>query len=513
MKILKRSFVPLLILCMMVTMIPFMAVPASAASSDGTPSVVVNGENVNVDVPPFISNGRTFVPVALVVNYLGGKSDWEASTSTVKLSYGDTHITMRIGSAQATVNGEVMNLDAVPRIKGDGHGGGRTMVPIRLISEAFGFTVNWNPDTYQVTINTTGKTHTTGGDSDNTGNARINSLSLSANNVIGNYKYTYITVQASSSLKNIVSSGQWLSNPTRYYIDFANAEYTSSVKRELSQNVSTSNVRSVRTGEPFDNTARLVVDMAEPQEPTVGFSPDGRTMTLSFIQNRSSGTTTSSQTWKAGSSDTTTKQGTHKYDTISQYDPYADGKLVVAIDPGHGTTTGGKRSFDGSLREWEFNRSVAYKLKSRLEARGIQTVMTVGENQTGDPSLANRVAVANANDNVDLFVSVHANAYGSNWNSANGWEVYSYKRGGVSELAAKFVEKATKAAISSQMRDRGAKTANFYVIKNTEMPAILIEHGFYTNASEVELLKSDSFRNELADADCTGIVNFFNSFK
>ena len=60
---------------------------------------------------------------------------------------------------------------------------------------------------------------------------------------------------------------------------------------------------------------------------------------------------------------------------------------------------------------------------------------------------------------------------------------------------------------------RGTKTANFYVIKNTTMPSILIEHGFYTNYEECQKLKSDYFRNAIAQVDCTGILNFFAQYK
>ena len=61
--------------------------------------------------------------------------------------------------------------------------------------------------------------------------------------------------------------------------------------------------------------------------------------------------------------------------------------------------------------------------------------------------------------------------------------------------------------------DRGVKTAAFYVIKNTEMPAVLLEHGFYTNKTEVQYLKSDDFRNRLAQSDAAGIIKFFNHFR
>ena len=155
---------------------------------------------------------------------------------------------------------------------------------------------------------------------------------------------------------------------------------------------------------------------------------------------------------------------------------------------------------------------MAYRLKALLEAQGVTCIMTVAKDDTTDPSLATRVAIANNAGNVDLFVSIHANAFGTDWNSANGWEVYSYKTGGIAEKAAKAVEAATKNS-SAGLKNRGCKTANFYVIKNTTMPAILIEHGFYTNKAECEKLKSSSFRSVLAQADATGIMNFFKSFK
>ena len=197
---------------------------------------------------------------------------------------------------------------------------------------------------------------------------------------------------------------------------------------------------------------------------------------------------------------------------INGYNPYADGQLVVCIDPGHGLTTGGKRSPDGSLREYEFNRDVAYRLKALLEARGVTCIMTVAQDDQTDPSLATRVAIANNAGNVDLFVSIHANAFGDGWNSANGWEVYTYQSGGIAEMAAKAVEQATIDS-GAGLKNRGCKTANFYVIKNTTMPAILIEHGFYTNLEECEKLKSDSFRDILAQADANGIMNFFSLFQ
>ncbi|MBR5228474.1 MAG: N-acetylmuramoyl-L-alanine amidase, partial [Firmicutes bacterium] len=157
---------------------------------------------------------------------------------------------------------------------------------------------------------------------------------------------------------------------------------------------------------------------------------------------------------------------------------------------------------------------VAYKIKPILEKAGIKVIMTVAEDDKTDPALAERVAIANEAGNVDLYVSIHANAlgYGEDWTTPSGWEIYHNGEDPDAEQAAKSIRAATLAAIPT-IKDRGVKVESFHVIVNTKMPAVLIEHGFYTNQQEVELLKSDSYRGKLAAADAQGIINFFKLYK
>ena len=514
MNILKKSLSLLLILCMTAVLIPLAGLTASADEGETNPRIYIDGQKIQTDVDPYIVNDRTLVPVALIVNHLGGTSEWDGATQSVTLRYGNTIIRMQIGSVNVTVNGQAKVLDVAPTLKvvKTGGDGARTMVPLRFVGETFGFQVGWDGDSTTVYV----ETGTSVDDSATT----IRSVYLFPHQIYADQLYTYITVNADQSLRDAMILQHSLTGPYRYYIDFDHTVFLGSILEEQTQDVSTSWVTGVRVGNLSDGTARLVVDLAAAQEPKVSFSDTGKEMTLSFLENRtpepvtppSVPTPSGQQIWTAGGSDSVTVTGTTKYDTVENYVPYSDGRLVVCIDPGHGMTTGGKRSFDGTLREWEFNRSVAYKLKGILESNGIECIMTVAWEDQTDPPLADRVAVANGNDAVDLFVSIHANAYGSSWNTANGWEVYAYQKGGVSELAAKYVE-ASKNALITEIRDRGFRTSDFYVIKNTEMPAILIEHGFYTNVSEVEYLKSDAFRDRLAQSDAQGILNFFSIFR
>ena len=514
----RKSITILLIICMTVLLFPVMGITAGAEDGETNPRIYIDGQKIETDVDPYIANDRTLVPVALIVNYLGGTSEWDGSTKSVTLTYGDIVIDLKIGSPVVSVNGQQKTLDVAPELKvvKTGGDGARTMVPLRFVAESFGFKVGWDGDSTTVYIESGNS-----GDSEKT---TVRSVYLFANQIYADQLYTYITINADKSLRDAMILEHSLTSPNRYYIDFDQTVFSESIPQEQKQDVSTSNVTGVRLGNMGNGTARLVVDLIDEQKPKVSFSDTGNEMTLSFLESSDPGNSTvpvtpvtpggtsTVQPWLPGSNDTTTVTGTRKYDTIAMYAPFADGRLVVCIDPGHGATTGGKRAFDGTLLEWEFNRNVAYKLKSVLESNGIECVMTVAKDDRTDPSLQDRVAVANQNKNVDLFVSIHANAYGSSWNSANGWEAYSYTKGGVSELAGKFVE-AAKIASIPEIKARGNKYSDFYVIKNTEMPAILIEHGFYTNKTEVEYLKSDSFRERFAKADAEGIINFFNFFK
>lgn len=529
--------------------------PAAVHAASCT--IQINGKTIETDAEPIIESGRTLVPVATIVDYLGGSADWDSVSKGVTLKYGNNTVNLKIGATTASVNGKNITMEVAPRIVTvDKYGGGRTMVPIRLISESFGYQVGWDGKNRVVSINA-GSLKNDKNNSKNQNNSsntsnqdkipvltqtvnHITNISISAEKKIsGDSKntYTLIEISADKSLKTGSNAGEWISSPTRYFIDFPATSLNSSVKNSMSFRSANSVVSSVRTGHPSEGTVRIVVDLAEKINPTITYSSNGKTMEIYFRENSSRGDSAQSPTTPtvddnkkdADSENTNVNNPVNdntappvapvvtniNNDTVGQfpYNPYADGKLVVCIDPGHGQTTGGKRSPDSSLMEWEFNRSVAYKLKPLLEANGIQVIMTVEEDDRTDPSLKDRVAIANNAGNVDLFVSIHANASGSGqrWTDPSGWEVYSWNKGTIAENAAKSLASATKSAGLFKMR--GTKTANFYVIKNTTMPSILIEHGFYTNYEECQKLKSDYFRNAIAQVDCTGILNFFAQYK
>ena len=188
-------------------------------------------------------------------------------------------------------------------------------------------------------------------------------------------------------------------------------------------------------------------------------------------------------------------------------DKPVDKKYAVVVDSGHGVETAGKRSPDGTYFEHEFNLDMGNRVKALLERHGISVTMT--RSTAKDVSLEQRVKVANGIAGLNLFVSLHSNASGEGWTSPDGYGIYTSMAGataGRNIAANKLLARAKEAGI--KLWGNGLFHELLYVCKNVIAPAILIEHGFHTNKAETELLKSDAYRQKLAEVDCKGILDY-----
>ena len=188
---------------------------------------------------------------------------------------------------------------------------------------------------------------------------------------------------------------------------------------------------------------------------------------------------------------------------IMVYEQKGSDKMKICLDAGHGKETAGKRSPDGTLLEYEFNRDVTNRLKCILEKHGIEVLTTCDDEH--DIDLKTRCMYANDNK-CDYFVSIHANAHKEYWTDVCGWEIHIVGKGGKAEKLAKAIHKHSIPILG--LKDRGIQVSNFQVLRDTDMPAVLIEHGFYTNKEECELLKTESFRQKCAEADARGILSY-----
>ena len=183
------------------------------------------------------------------------------------------------------------------------------------------------------------------------------------------------------------------------------------------------------------------------------------------------------------------------------------GTKKVMLDPGHGKGNV-NGSPDGTYKEHEFTLDFSFRLKEILERCGIQVYMTRTDGT--DISLNKRCRIANAITDLDLLVSVHSNAVSAvdseGWSTAKGLTTHIIAKGGNAEKAAKaMVERFKEAGIT--VRNESVVVSNFQMVRETNAPAVLIEHGFHTNREEVALLKTDAYRQKLAVAEAKGICD------
>jgi N-acetylmuramoyl-L-alanine amidase len=185
-------------------------------------------------------------------------------------------------------------------------------------------------------------------------------------------------------------------------------------------------------------------------------------------------------------------------------------KCLIVIDAGHGGEDFGAHSNTlPHYQEKHLNLSTANLLQTYLSQLGYQTIMT----RTDDHFIALDKRADFANEkNPDLFVSVHYNSAPSK--EAEGIEVYFYrseqdkKRTRESRLLAQCV--LDDVLESTDAKSRGVKHGNFAVIRQTKMPAILIEGGFLTNDREMQKIKDPVYLKKLAWGIAQGIHSYLD---
>lgn len=175
------------------------------------------------------------------------------------------------------------------------------------------------------------------------------------------------------------------------------------------------------------------------------------------------------------------------------------GKDRVTLDPGHGGSDSGTVGQKGT-KEKDVTLAIATKLARVMEANGMSVQMTRMKDL--EILLRPRVEMANRND-ADVFVSIHANSFGSQ-HGVNGIETYYF-----TDDSLPLARSIHKSLLRSLGRpDRGVRKNNFYVVHHTKMPAALIEIGYLSNAEEEALLSSPAYQERAAQAIYAGIREF-----
>jgi N-acetylmuramoyl-L-alanine amidase len=177
-------------------------------------------------------------------------------------------------------------------------------------------------------------------------------------------------------------------------------------------------------------------------------------------------------------------------------------KTLVVIDPGHGGKDPGAIGL-GGIQEKQIVMSISQEIARILEQQGIQVKLTRGSDYF--VSLQGRTEMANRID-ADLFVSIHANSAGRNKPQVSGLETYYFQSG---RYLAETIHRNVLRRVD--VGDRRVRQARFYVLRTSDMPAVLVETGFVTGTEDAAKLSNPSYQRQMAEAISAGIVEYIRS--
>lgn len=186
-----------------------------------------------------------------------------------------------------------------------------------------------------------------------------------------------------------------------------------------------------------------------------------------------------------------------------------EGKVIV-LDAGHGASDGGAVGISGAV-EKDINLAITLHLKDMLEETGAKVVLTrdsddpIAESKREDMRLRKRIR--NESD-ADAFLSIHMNKFAES--KYKGAQVF-YSPDKDSKELGETLQSCLKEMLSPD-NNRVAKAAgdSLYLLRDSPVPAVIVECGFLSNPSEEQLLCQPDYQSKVARAICTGVMKYFD---
>ena len=184
---------------------------------------------------------------------------------------------------------------------------------------------------------------------------------------------------------------------------------------------------------------------------------------------------------------------------------------VIVLDAGHGGWDPGKTGIGGA-NEKELNLTVVEKLAEYLEQGGAEVILTrssddaLGSGKRAD--MAERKRIINESHG-DILISIHQNAFPSA--KAKGAQVFYHNTSEKGKLLAECLQENLRNRVDGSNQRQAKENASYYILKTTEIPAVIVECGFLSNLEEEKLLNDRNYQERLAWAIYCGILDYFEN--
>ncbi|AJS58742.1 N-acetylmuramoyl-L-alanine amidase family protein [Paenibacillus sp. IHBB 10380] len=485
----KRS-----ILLFLLSLFLLIVFPSEGKASAVQSKIILDGKEISMpaNVQVTIVNKNVMIPIRVVVENLKFKVEWDQKSQGVKIQQDSKIISLTVNQQEAIVAGKQVLLNVAPQVQNE-----TVVVPIRFISEQMGLIVSWDNVDKTVYLTSSNKESIQDGQVGTESPTTEDTSKPGGNPVVGadesakslkhvngmNFANNQLVVSLDGEVTPTIST---LKNPDRIVLDLPNTNFADSFgssqpldtglkgKLDVSGYSNVSEVRySLFTRDPYQ--VRIVIALNNANAFQLNHDLDSNLVVINLNDTEDS--------------------------AISVPTVANSGLKVVVIDPGHGGSDPGTLSITNK-HEKDFNLSLSLKVQTLLlKEPNIEVVMT--RDSDVYPTRSERVQLANQL-NADVFVSIHGNSVLESPQS-NGTETYYYQRSSSKDLA-NVIHKYLVKAIG--FSDRGVKNGSLQVIRETKMPAVLLEVGFLSNSAEEKLMLSDDVQNKAAQAIVDGIKEY-----
>lgn len=527
--------------------------------------ISIDGTIVDSDVAPIIKNSRTLVPVRVVSEYLGAQVVWHKETQTAVIVKGNNVLTLSHNSNSYILNGVQKNSDVPISIMS-----GRFMVPLRVVSESLGAKVEWDAGNRKVIISSQSASES---DSKaEKPSATPSNKIIKVNQVDGNVvnlrqgpstDYPVVgRVNSNDLLEVIAQSGEWYkiktaSNDDAFIAKWLVEDYQNepSIPSNDVNNQSTPAPAPTPQYNPSANGMNVTAKKPEQGQSSISF--DIKNATPYVVNNEGNKITVQIDGIQAGNAignpvgnmapftsfnvenvgdnsvritTTVTDHGYFRLDwnnnifSIMAVAKHKNGNTglsgkTIVISPGHGVYVQsgaidrGARSKYNGLDEVTFNTPVSLQLRDKLETAGATVIMIRDTEGPVNVSLYERAAIANRN-NADAFISIHADSAANS--SARGIGTWLFTQdlrltsAAQEDIRNEFASVMNKALANTTGQPAYVKYGNFAVIRESEMPCVLIECGFLSNPDDAALLATPQYQSTMAQAIFNGLNNYFS---
>lgn len=428
--------------------------------------IEVNGTKLtNLTMPPIILNNYTLVPAREVFEAIGAKVDWKKDTEQVYVTYEDTLVLIPVNSRNSYVNGNIKQMDIEAKIIN-----GKTMIPLRFVSNALSFNVEWDPKTRTASI--------------------IAKKSESAEAAADIQKAETVTAPTTAEQTNYSIENMYFDNDALYI-------------KNADNNINLTNITEYDRYEEHKYIVEIMGDLSSYIKNTslntngeyiksCDINAEGSKTTITFTENKI-------MALEIFNSD--------EYICFKAVSPKKKYDKIVIIDPGHGGDKPGAIAND--LVEKDLTLKMALSVKQRLDSDGrVKCYMTRLDDT--DISLEDRAALAN-DIGGDMFISIHINSADSS--EAHGTETYALYP---NDLGNGLISYAIAEEMLNQLleklgtADRKVKSNTYVVLEKNNIPAALLEIGFISNADEAEMMNNSA--DKVGQAVFDGIINLFNKY-